>query len=125
MTKRCDLTGKKQQVGNNVSKSNRHTKRVFAPNLQQATFKSDLLNKVFKLKVATRTLRTITKYGSLDEYVLHTKAQNMTEFGANLKHKLMQLPEVKEKMKLEAEEKKAKRIVRPSARSLLKQKKAS
>ena len=122
MSRKCDLTGKKIQTGNNVSNSNAHTKRIFAPNLQVVTLRSDLLNRSFKLKVAVRTLRTITKYGSLDEYVLHTKAQNMTEFGAKLKHKLMQIPDVKAKMKAEAEEKKTKRVVKPSARSLLKKK---
>ena len=122
MSRKCALTGRKIQTGHNVSNSNAHTKRIFAPNLQVATLKSDLLNRSFKVKVAVRTLRTITKYGSLDEYVLHTKAQNMTEFGAKLKHQLMQIPEVKERMKTEAEEKKAKRVIKPSARSLLKKK---
>ena len=112
MSRKCALTGRKIQTGHNVSNSNAHTKRIFAPNLQVATLKSDLLNRSFKVKVAVRTLRTITKYGSL----------NMTEFGAKLKHQLMQIPEVKERMKTEAEEKKAKRVIKPSARSLLKKK---
>ena len=125
MTRRCVLTGTKILVGNNVPKSNKKTKRIFAPNLQNVTLKSDLLNKEFKVKITTRTLRTITKYGSLDEYLLHTKAQNMTEFGAKLKHQLKKMPSVKEKLKKEAEEKKAKRVIKPSARSLLKKKKVA
>ena len=125
MTRRCVLTGTKILVGNNVPKSNKKTKRIFAPNLQNVTLKSELLNKEFKVKITTRTLRTITKYGSLDEYLLHTKAQNMTEFGAKLKHQLKKMPSVKEKLKKEAEEKKAKRVIKPSARSLLKKKKVA
>ena len=125
MTRKCVLTGTKILVGNNVPKSNKKTKRIFAPNLQNVTLKSDLLNKEFKVKITTRTLRTITKYGSLDEYLLHTKAQNMTEFGAKLKHQLKKMPSVKEKLKKEAEEKKAKRVIKPSARSLLKKKKVA
>lgn len=125
MSKKCALTGTKIQVGNNVSNSNCKTKRVFAPNLQNITLRSDLLNKTFQVKITTRTIRTITKYGSLDEYLLHTKAQNMTEFGAKLKHQLKQIPSVMEKLKKEAEEKKAKRVIRPSARSLLKNKKVA
>jgi len=33
MAKACELTGKKAMVGNNVSFSNRRTKRRFEPNL--------------------------------------------------------------------------------------------
>ncbi len=125
MTRKCALTGTGIQTGNNVSNSNRRTKRIFAPNLQKVTLKSDLLNQTFQLKLTTRTLRTITKYGSLDEYLIHTKAQNLTELGARLKHKLKQIPSVKEQLKQEAETKKAKRVIKPSARSLLKKEKAA
>ena len=120
MVRKCSLTGIKVQVGHNVSNSNRKTKRIFAPNLQKVSLRSELMNKTFHLKVSTRTLRTITKYGSLDEYLLHTKAQNLTDFGAKLKSKLKKIPAVAEKLKLEAEERKAKWVIKPSARSLLK-----
>ena len=116
MTRTCALSGRKIQTGNNVSNSNHRTRRIFAPNLQKVTVKSDLLNKTFKVKLSTRTLRTITKYGSLDEYLLHTKAQNMTTLGAKLKHQLKKIPSVVEKLKLEAEAKKTKRVIKPSAR---------
>lgn len=124
MTRACSLSGTKILVGNNVPKSNHKTKRIFAPNVQMVTLKSDILKKTFQVKVTTRTLRTITKYGSLDEYLLHTKAQNMTAFGAKLKHQLKKNPAVISKMKEEAEERKAKRVIKPSARSLLKKEKA-
>ncbi len=123
MTRACDFSGTKALTGNNVSKSNRKTRRIFAPNLQVVTLKSDILKKTFQVKVSTRTLRTITKYGSLDEYLLHTKAQNMTAFGAKLKYKLKKDPTVANKMKDEAETKKAKRVIKPSARSLIKKNK--
>ena len=122
MTRKCSLTGTRIQTGNNVSNSNHRVRRIFAPNLQKVSLKSDILNRVCKMKISTRTLRTITKYGSLDEYLLHTKAQNLTEFGASLKHKLKKIPSVSEKLKAEAEAKKAKRVIKPSARSLLKKK---
>lgn len=122
MVRKCSLTGIGIQTGNNVSNSNRKTKRIFAPNLQKVTLRSDLLNRVFQLKLTTRTIRTITKYGGLDGYLLHTKAQNMTSFGASLKYKLKKLPGVSEMLKEEAENKKTKRVIKPSARSLLKKK---
>ena len=71
------------------------------------------------MKITTRTLRTITKYGSLDEYLLHTKAKNLTEFAAKLKAELKKNDSVKTKIKAEAEARKAKRVIKPSARSLI------
>lgn len=97
MARRCVLTGTGIQTGNNVSNSNQKTRRIFAPNLQKITLRSDLLNQVFQLKLTTRTIRTITKYGSLDEYLLHTKVKNMTSFGAQLKRKLKKIPDVKKR----------------------------
>ena len=38
MSKKCEITGKKVIVGNNVSHSRIHTKRTFAPNLQTKKF---------------------------------------------------------------------------------------
>ena len=38
MSRVCDLTGKKALSGNNVSHSNRKTKRRFYPNLQKKRF---------------------------------------------------------------------------------------
>ncbi|MBR4214095.1 MAG: 50S ribosomal protein L28, partial [Bacteroidales bacterium] len=38
MSRICTLTGKKLQRGNNVSHSNRKTKRTFLPNLQVKKF---------------------------------------------------------------------------------------
>ena len=51
MTKACDLSGKKVQFGNNVSKANNKTRRKFNVNLQSVTFKSDILNKNVKFSV--------------------------------------------------------------------------
>ena len=124
MTRKCSLTGTGIQTGNNVPNSNHRTRRIFAPNLQKVTLKSDLLKKTFQLKLTTRTIRTITKYGSLDEYLLHTKVQNMTAFGAKLKHQLKKIPDVMQRLKEEAVIKKAKRVIKPSARSLLQKKSA-
>ena len=38
MARICDITGKKVMVGNNVSHSNKKTKRRFYPNLQTKKF---------------------------------------------------------------------------------------
>jgi len=63
MSKICDITGKKPQVGNNVSHSNIKTKRRFNPNLQKKRFYIPEEDKWITLKVSTSAIRTINKNG--------------------------------------------------------------
>tara|TARA_B100000524_G_C23580579_1_gene345220 strand:+ start:521 stop:760 length:240 start_codon:yes stop_codon:yes gene_type:complete len=63
MSKICDITGKKVMVGNNVSHSNRKTKRKFNPNLQTKKFFIPESGEWITLKVSTSALRTIDKNG--------------------------------------------------------------
>ncbi len=60
---RCEITGKGKQFGNNVSFSQRHTKKVWKPNLQKKTVTVD--GKAVQLKVSTRAIRTLKKKGLL------------------------------------------------------------
>ncbi|MGH7142016.1 MAG: 50S ribosomal protein L28 [Candidatus Saccharimonadales bacterium] len=60
---KCDITGKGKQFGNNVSFSQRHTKKVWKPNLQTKTL---LINgKEVRLKISTQAIRTMKKNGLL------------------------------------------------------------
>ena len=82
----CGLTGKKKMYGNNVSHSNKKTKRVFLPNIQEKRFyvsddeisryglegyvfklhnglKRKIENNFIKLKISTSVMRTIDKNG--------------------------------------------------------------
>jgi len=59
----CDITGKGKQYGNNVSFSQRHTKKVWKPNLQSKTIIVD--GKKIKLRVSTQAIRTLKKKGLL------------------------------------------------------------
>jgi large subunit ribosomal protein L28 len=63
MSKICDLTGKHSITGNNVSHSNRKTKRKFHPNLQTKKFFMPETGEWITLKVSTSALRTIDKIG--------------------------------------------------------------
>lgn len=63
MSKVCDLTGKSSIVGNNVSHSNRKTKRRFNPNLQIKKFYMPETKEWITLKVSTSAIRTIQKIG--------------------------------------------------------------
>jgi len=63
MARVCDLTGKRVQVGNNVSHANNRTKRKFYPNLQKKRFYIPEEDAWVTLKVSTSALRTINKNG--------------------------------------------------------------
>ncbi len=63
MSQICQITGKTSMVGNNVSHSNKRTKRVFNPNLTTKRFFLESENRWITLKVTTSGIRTITKNG--------------------------------------------------------------
>jgi len=52
----CYVCGKKRMVGNNVSHSNKKTKRIFKPNLQKIKIMTDKGPK--KTYVCTRCIRS-------------------------------------------------------------------
>ncbi len=60
---KCDLTGKGKQFGSNVSFSQRHTNKVWKPNLQMKTVLVD--GKRVKMKLSTSAIRTLKKKGLL------------------------------------------------------------
>ncbi len=85
MPRVCKVTGKKTQVGMNVSHSMRHTKRTFLPNLQKLKFHSDILGRDYSLRISTAGLRTLTKHGGLDAYVMAKPVSRLTEEMAAIK----------------------------------------
>ncbi len=58
---KCDITGKGKQFGSNVSFSQRHTKKVWSPNLQKKTLIID--GKKVVMKISTQAIRTLKKKG--------------------------------------------------------------
>ncbi len=58
---KCDITGKGKQFGSNVSFSQRHTKKVWKPNLQTKTVMVD--GKKVKMQLSTQAIRTMKKKG--------------------------------------------------------------
>ena len=63
MSRVCQLTGKSVMVGNNVSHSNRKTKRRFFPNLVTKRFFIPEDESYITLKISTSALRTFNKKG--------------------------------------------------------------
>ncbi len=100
MSKKCNLTGVGVMSGNKVSHSNRKTRRRFLPNLRNISFKSDALGVNLNLKIATSTLRTINKYGNIDNFLVNCRNAKLTESAQKLrrqiKKKLIKLGKLEE-----------------------------
>jgi large subunit ribosomal protein L28 len=60
MARKCELTGRVAMTGNNVSHSQRHTKRKWQLNLVNVTL-TDANGRKRKLRVAASALRTLNK----------------------------------------------------------------
>ena len=63
MSRICQISGKKVQFGNNVSKSINKTKRRFNANIISKRFFIPEEDRWVKLKVSTTVLKTINKKG--------------------------------------------------------------
>jgi large subunit ribosomal protein L28 len=64
MARRCQLTGKGPQYGNNVSHAHNRTKRRFLPNLQKKRIWVQELNRYVTVKLSTKAIKTISRNGT-------------------------------------------------------------
>lgn len=74
MARRCVVTGKGVQTGNNVSHAHNKTRRRWLPNLQYTSMVSESLGEMVKVRVSANGLRTIEHRGGIDAYLLGTPA---------------------------------------------------
>jgi large subunit ribosomal protein L28 len=88
MSRRCVITGKGVQVGNNVSHANNKTKRRFLPNLQRGSVLSDALGHAVKLRLTTAAVRTIEHNGGIDAYLLSTPDAKLSSEAKRLKRRI-------------------------------------
>jgi large subunit ribosomal protein L28 len=63
MAKKCPITKKGPLVGHNVSHANNKTKRRWLPNLQYKRFWLENEKRFVRVRVSTRGMRIIDKYG--------------------------------------------------------------
>lgn len=89
MSRKCELTGVAVQFGNNVSHSQRKTRRRFEPNTKIVTYTSEITGQNYKFKVVARTLRSIEKNGGFDAYMLKAKSVVMSDKAKKVKQKLI------------------------------------
>jgi large subunit ribosomal protein L28 len=88
VSRRCQLTGTEPSFGHNVSHSNRKTQRRFEPNLQRTTLYSEALRRKVSLRVTTRALRTISRAGGLDAFLLRASDAKLAPEGLRLKRQV-------------------------------------
>ena len=74
MSRVCQVTGKKPQLGNHVSHANNKTRRRFLPNLQYRRFWLESENRWIRMRVSQNGLRTIDKKG-IDVVVAELRAR--------------------------------------------------
>jgi large subunit ribosomal protein L28 len=85
MARRCAVSGKGVQTGNNVSHANNKTRRRFLPNLQETSLFSEALGRNIRFRVSTNGLRTIEHRGGLDAYLIGAKSSELDRDMRNLK----------------------------------------
>lgn len=99
--------GAKVRFGNVISeKWNRKSRTKWHPNRHTKRLWSVGLQAFIRVRLTTRTLRTIDKLGGIDEYLLGPKAARIKEMGPAgwaLRWKVMQSPIIQEKFARERE----------------------
>ncbi|AHA28330.1 50S ribosomal protein L28 [Candidatus Liberibacter americanus] len=79
MSRVCELTGIKVMSGNKVSHANNKTKRRFLPNLCNIALISDVLGQKYQLRISKHALRSVEHIGGLDQYLLKSKKNNLSD----------------------------------------------
>jgi len=89
MSRRCALTGKGVQAGNNVSHAHNKTRRRFLPNLQWASLYSDALKQAIRLRLSASAIRTVEHKGGLDAFLLDARDTDMNDDIKRLKKRVV------------------------------------
>jgi large subunit ribosomal protein L28 len=85
MSRRCELTGKAVQSGNNVSHANKKSRRRFLPNLNEVTLVSDALGQDVRLRISSHALRSVEHRGGLDSFLAKAKDEDLSQRARRLK----------------------------------------
>jgi len=88
MARRCSITGKGAQAGNNVSHANNRSRRRFLPNLQKTSLLSEALGQMVRMRLSTHAIRTIEHKGGLDAFLLGTSDSRLTVEARRIKRRI-------------------------------------
>lgn len=96
MARRCAITGKGVQTGNNVSHANNKTRRRFLPNLQETSLISEGLGVSVRMRLSVNGLRTVEHNGGLDAFLLGTPDVKLPAEALKVKRRLKKALAAKE-----------------------------
>ena len=88
MARRCELTGKSPQVGNNVSHANNKSKRRFLPNLNDVSLASETLGQTVSLRISAAALRSVDHRGGLDAFLAKADDTELSPKALKLKREI-------------------------------------
>jgi large subunit ribosomal protein L28 len=88
MARRCELTGKDAQVGNNVSHANNKTKTRFMPNLCNVSLMSEAMGLTYRFRVSAIALKSVEHRGGLDGFLMKAKDGELSPRALKLKHQI-------------------------------------
>jgi large subunit ribosomal protein L28 len=88
MARRCAITGKGVQAGNNVSHANNKTRRRYMPNLQSTSLLSDALGRMVRLRLSTNAIRSVEHAGGIDVFILKAKDAVLSPSARKLKRQI-------------------------------------
>ena len=99
MAKQCELTGLKVTFGNNVSHAHNKTRRTFVPNIQKKNTYSELLNRMIKLNLSIKAIRSMEFAGGLDKYILSIPNSQLSNKALKVKTAIKKKPHLRLKKK--------------------------
>ena len=92
MSRKCNLIKNKSIIcGNNVSRSNRKTRKKFSPNLIIRSFYSNILKNFVNIKVSSSAIRSIDHNYGLDNFLLSAKSKNLNLEALRIKKKILKI----------------------------------
>lgn len=74
MSRKCKVSGKGPMFGNNVSHSNKRTRRTWLPNVQKRSIFVPELGRTVRIKMSARALRSVDRIGLMP----YLKKQGLT-----------------------------------------------
>lgn len=81
--------GKIIRYGNQISHSDRKTRRRWEPNVQKKSYYSEILDERIDVKIVTRAMRTVDKYYGFDNYIVLTHPRFLEGLGMKLKERML------------------------------------
>ena len=88
MARRCELTGKDAQAGNNVSHANNKTRTRFMPNLCNVSLMSEAMGLTYRFCISAIALKSVEHTGGLDNFLMKARDENLSIKAAKLKRSI-------------------------------------